>query len=370
MNIKQRLLLTGFLIIIVGLGTWQWSSSTPNEEPNLNIEQAEPVEVEEEENLPLPAPTNANKITGLSFVGSPRQVHEESFQPVITSNAQWISLMPYSFSRAGSNELRFDSPRQWWGERTEGVKQYIEIGRKKGLKIMLKPHLWIIRGGFTGTFGFEKAEDWANWEQDYEKYILHYARLADSLQIDMYCIGTELERFVKERPQFWKSLIIKVKNIYKGPLTYAENWDAYKRFPFWAELDYIGIDAYFPLSSERTPSVKSLLKGWEPTFKDLAAFHQKTQKPILFTEYGYQSVDYTAKEPWQVNRTGSVNEKAQSQALEALYRKFFGEEWFAGGFLWKWFDNHDAISDRRQRGFTPQGKDAEEVVKKWYKIYQ
>jgi hypothetical protein len=44
---------------------------------------------------------------------------------------------------------------------------------------MLKPHLWV-NHGFTPATNFETDAEWTKWEADYEKYILDFARLAQS----------------------------------------------------------------------------------------------------------------------------------------------------------------------------------------------
>jgi hypothetical protein len=62
--------------------------------------------------------------------------------------------------------------------------------------------------------------------------------------MELFCFGTELGIQSQKRLQYWAQLIVKKKNI-KGKLTYAANWDDFDK-PFWNELDYIGIDAYFP----------------------------------------------------------------------------------------------------------------------------
>jgi hypothetical protein len=62
---------------------------------------------------------------------------------------------------------------------------------------------------WTGHLTFDTAEQWAAWEADYERYILRMARLADSTEVDLFCIGTEFRKSVEQRPQFWQNLIKK-----------------------------------------------------------------------------------------------------------------------------------------------------------------
>ena len=81
------------------------------------------------------------------------------------------------------------------------------------------------------------------------------AKIADSLGVEMLCIGTEWKSAVRERPQFWSNVIDSVRKVYQGKLTYAANWDDYDDVPFWSKLDYIGVNAYWPLAKTKTPTI-------------------------------------------------------------------------------------------------------------------
>jgi len=96
----------------------------------------------------------------------------------------------------------------------------------------------------------------------------------------------------------------------------------------------------------------------------------KHNKPILFTEFGYRSVDYTGKEPWKSDRNmTSVNLEAQTNATKALFKEFWKEDWFAGGFIWKWHHNHSKVGGENNHRFTPQNKPVEDVIKDTYLKY-
>ena len=71
--------------------------------------------------------------------------------------------------------------------------------------------------------------------------------------------------------------------------------------------------------------------------KSLREFSSKYNRPILFTEYGYQSANEGAGAHWLVNTSKeNVNLELQSVALESLFQTYWKESWFAGGFIWKW----------------------------------
>lgn len=309
----------------------------------------------------------SGKITGVSFVSSRHTPGNNLFEPIRQLQAGWVALTPYAFTPRNKAAVIYDTQHQWRGETTQGIIEYTALARKQGLKIMLKPHLWLLGGKFTGKFSFANPKKQHKWAQAYKSYIMHHARLADSLHIELFCIGTELETFVKKQPSFWVGFINDIRSVYKGKLTYAANWDEYGRFPYWDKLDYIGIDAYFPLSEAQTPNATQLKTGWQPWLTQIKQIQKKYNKPILFTEFGYRSIDQTAAKPWvSTNQQQAVNLLGQANALNALLQEFMPQPWFAGGFVWKWFDPRNKIDPTTHTGYSPQHKPAEKVLRKWY----
>lgn len=308
------------------------------------------------------------KIKGVSFVASRDAIDSTHTKPVSQLNANYAAVMPFGFIRDLSNpEIIHNTNRQWYGETRAGTEQYIESLRKHDIKIMMKPQIWVGRGLFTGFIKMDNENDWTILENSYSDFIMEYANLAEETNCEILCIGTELENFINERPDYWMQLINKIKKVYSGKLTYAANWDEFKRTPFWEQLDYIGIDAYFPVSSSQTPSVEECLKGWndhKSTIKDIS---QKYKRPIIFTEFGYRSVDFAGREPWKSDREMNVvNLEAQENTTKALFDTFWHEPWFAGGFVWKWFHRHEEVGGNENHQFTPQNKPAEDVIRLFY----
>jgi len=307
-------------------------------------------------------------INGVSFVAANEAVDQSHIEPVVKVNANYASVMPFGFIRnLDTPEIIYNTDRQWFGETEEGAKQYIEQLQKNNIRIMLKPQLWVWHGEFTGGIEMKTEADWNILEDSYAKFILDYAKVAQETNIEILCIGTELESFIKNRPEYWKQLIVDIKKIYRGKLTYAANWDEFKRAPFWAELDYIGIDAYFPVSGKQTPTVEDCKKGWQNHKTLIKSYSEQYNKPILFTEFGYRSMDFTGKEPWQSDyKIKSLNLQGQTNATQALFEEFWNEEWFAGGFIWKWFHKHEKVGGNNDNQFTPQNKPVEKLLKAQY----
>ena len=309
------------------------------------------------------------KINGISFVASREKASKEHVDPVLHVQANYAAVMPFGFIRdLTAPEIVFDTDRQWFGETKEGARQYIELLKSNKVEVMLKPQIWIWRGEFTGYLKMTTEADWKTLEDSYRQFILTYAKLAEELDVALFCIGTELEQFIVNRPTFWSELISEIKKTYQGKLTYAANWDEYKRVPFWNELDYIGVDAYFPVAESKTPTMEEAQLGWQPWKAELQGVSEKENRRILFTEYGYRSVDYAGKKPWKSDRNMTeVNLPAQSNLMQALFQEVYAQEWFAGGFIWKWYINHGKAGGEDNSRFTPQNKPVEKIVREHFR---
>ncbi len=311
-------------------------------------------------------------IDGISLVAPPRGFAINPMAAVQRVGADWIAVIPYAYTRRGEAKVHFNNPRQWWGERVEGIIETIRLANKAKINVMLKPQVYF-PGSWPGGLDFDKNSDWEAWEADYRSYVLTFVAIADSMNVPLFCIGTEFKISTQKRTAFWRKLITDIRQQYKGQLTYAANWDCFEKTPFWQDLDYIGIDTYFPLLEDKTPSVKALTQAWQKPMQAIESFHRKTGKPILFTEFGYLSVDGCADKTWELEKKINhlpINQQAQANALEALFVVFSKKKWWHGGFLWKWFPNMEGHEGYPASDYTPQGKIGEQVLRKWYSADQ
>lgn len=298
------------------------------------------------------------KITGVNLEMPNKVIDSTDLDSINRMNAEWVSLVPYGFSARGEAKVQYGSGHQWWGETEEGTIAIAKAAHSVGQKVMIKPHVWVVGDGWPGKFDLETEADWKTWEDSYRDYILKFAKIADSVDAELYCIGTEYRNAAKKREAFWRKLIVEVREIYDGPVTYAANWDNHENVKFWDDLDYIGIDGYFPVSKEQEPSYEIIKEGWQEVSDDLKTFCKKYEKQVLFTEYGFRSCDY-AVSGMQDDKTGVANMNNQFNAYRAFFETIWREDFFAGGFLWKWtFSPNDSNTGLNNARYTPQGKPA------------
>ena len=235
----------------------------------------------------------------------------------------------------------------------------------RGMRVMLKLHLV-----YGDHYGDIEPTDPAAWFASYATMCDHYAQIAQANGVELFCVGSELNGLDTSNYSLWSTLISGVRAIYSGPLTYAALFwnDLYSQVPFWGLLDYVGIDAYFPLSSAQTPSVADLVTGWS-SYNDGTTVHNWTQeietlqatvnKPVIFTEIGYRSADYAAKQPSN-DSVEPYNGLGQANCYTAALQVFANKPWFAGIFWWGW--SPENAGGAGNTGFTPQNKPAQSVL--------
>jgi len=308
------------------------------------------------------------KINGVNFVSPKQKVFVNCVMPTKRINANWVALCPFAFMAPNNPKVEYNVSKNWWGDKPEGICKLTAYAKTNNQKVLLKPHFWVEQQGWPGDYNLDE-KNWKLWENNYRAYMLKLARLADSLNIEMLSVGAEFKTATQKRAQFWSSLIDTVRKVYRGKLTYAANWDEYDKITFWNKLDYIGIDAYFPLTEDTTPSKEEMEQKWKSITTALDIFSKKNKKKIIFTEYGYRSINNCAWKQWQVEGSPAnkdINLLAQQNAYEALFNVVWNEDWFAGGFLWKWYSNDNGSGGTSDSDYTPQNKPSENIIKKWY----
>jgi len=248
------------------------------------------------------------------------------------------------------------------------VKHTIKTAHKLGLKTMLKPHIDLVNdenGSYwRADIGFYNNEDWATWFKEYKEFIVHYAKIAERNKVEIFCVGTELS-FASQRTDEWIDVISAVKKVYSGKLVYAANWDNYKNIAFWKDLDYIGIDAYFPLSYDKNPTVEDMKQGWKKWILEIESRSITEKKPVIFTEIGYASTPTAPCEPWKGGTHGNADVEMQAKCYTAFFETVWDRPWLAGVYWWKWSPTVYGGGNNNRR-FTPLNKPAAIILAKHY----
>ena len=249
-------------------------------------------------------------------------------------------------------------------------RAFIARARARGFKVLLKPHVWS-RGFYDGSKrwrGSIKMADeasWAKWFAAYERFIVREARLAKAAGVEMFSVGLEYVEASK-RGADWRRVVRAVREVYDGTLTYASDGNhEMGHIDWWDAVDVVGVNAYFKLSEQDSPSAVSLRLGWAPYLARMEAVARKAGRPVVLTEAGYPSVVGAARAPWQwPSGKETVDALLQARAYDALLDACTSRTWCRGVYWWKWYEKPERISNAHD--YDPSGKPATGIIKRWY----
>jgi hypothetical protein len=240
-----------------------------------------------------------------------------------------------------------------------------------GLNVMLKPHVDVKDGSWRGTIA---PADTDAWFSSYDAFLARCADLAEAHGVEMLDVGTELATMSDARfAPVWAALIARVRSRYRGPLTYSASanapGDEFTSVAFWGLLDVAGLDVYVPLTGRDDPTRDELVSAWTDNVNghDMVAAYRNWQgslgMPVVFTEIGYRSVSGTNRAPYDLTFQGPEDPQEQADCFEAAFTVWARESaWMKGVFVWNWPATTPPPGDT---DYTPRGKPAEAVLRKW-----
>jgi len=341
-------------------------------------------------------------------------------------------VLPADWNVAGINRasaevvLKFDPETPTYGGTPSDhtVVQIVDELKSRGLNVMLYPMVFVdtitpIPKPWRGRIEPANATDAASWftkTNGYNAFITHYANLVKN-KADAFVIGSELigmTGFTDIAGSYpavshLVSLAATVKGIMGGStqITYAADWSEYHSVggwfnldPLWASanIDFVGIDSYFPLTPDlpQIQITEELIaeywekgEGWDYYFADSVARTGQTSyggdptyawknleywwknthtnpdtnttawtakmKPVWFTEFGFPSVDGCTNQPnvfydptssesfFPRGSKGCIDFQAQREALNATLDYLEAREQESGNsglvarrFIWTW----------------------------------
>ena len=331
----------------------------------------------------MPAPLQPNNIfqrptfmKGMNYAGFQTNVFsspesDQAIADLAGIQANWVAVNVFWYQK-DKHDTQIHANAQKTAS-DASVMHLIRQIRSNGMKVMLKPMVDSLDETWRGQFEPRNLESWFS---SYESFILHYARMAQELGVELFCIGCEYPLHFDFATQHWQEIIKKVREDYAGPLTYAANFNksnSYRKVKFWDLLEFIGIDAYFPVARKKASSVKRMQRGWKKCRRRIEKWRRRKgiDKPVIFTELGVSSVTGGAIKLWAYDSKLKSEWKEQANYYESFFHTFQNREWFSGAFWW-WWDNPstgDFIHDQNSKykvSYSPKGKDAQAILEAYY----
>lgn len=294
------------------------------------------------------------------------QAEKIKIVPKVTSRvkAKW---RVGDYSRKTAPIMRKDTEREpiWNGTPTDqSVVELAKLFHDRGIEVTIYPYIFVDlpKQPWRGLIYARTTRGVDNFFKEYDKFILHYANLEYGgvelkSVIKGFLIGSELEallRFKDHSNQFnavdkMIELAAKTREVLGDDveISYAANWSEYHHTDdgwhhldkLWADknIDYIGIDAYFPLTShlkknkkysideiqagwskgefydyddderghitplQKEEAIKNLGYWWNSPHKnpdDTLTLWKPRMKPIVFSEVGFTSLRSTTNKPY------------------------------------------------------------------------
>jgi len=300
------------------------------------------------------------------FNGYGSRKSDEAVAKLRDMGANAVSITPFSFMRNPRKPSYLPFSHRAGQETDESVLHAARSARSRGMSVMLKPHIWLGSGSWPGEIEMQTDADWDKFFNYYYRWMRHYTMLAEMYDFDILCIGVELSRATTLQSERWRTLIKRIRRLYSGQLTYAANWgQEFESIDLWSDLDYIGVNCYYPLSESDSPTATELAAGAAQIMARVEAVARKHSRQVIFTEIGFTSTPGPWKHPHESNRRANAHMEDQARCYEAIFSSLHGQSWCVGIYWWKW----PSVLEYGGPGnpdFTPNAKPAEAVVRNWF----
>ncbi|MHB1854001.1 MAG: glycoside hydrolase family 113 [Acidimicrobiales bacterium] len=310
------------------------------------------------------------KVAGMAIPNVSQQQSPNEIARLHSDGLNTVSLFVWWLMDKQNSDSLAPDYKDGTTETDANLELQMTASEQAGMHVILVPIFYCggCQGGWRGTIAPANP---AAWFVSYQGFINHYADIAQSYGATTLFIGSEMTS-MENYTSNWDSVISNARTYFSGQIGYEENWDVIGHAKFVSNVDLIGVSAYFPLDSAKSPALSDLLgdwtsshgtgysgRNWVRALRQLAA---TSGKPILFGEVGYMSGDYAANQPF-LNYFSTTNWQLQSDLYQALLETFSNEPWWDGVVWWEWFVSSDTTSDNSR---TPRGKTAETMLSRWY----
>jgi hypothetical protein len=250
--------------------------------------------------------------------------------------------------------------------------QLIQYAHQRKLRVVVMPIVLLeapIGNEWRGTI---HPDVWQDWWDSYREMLHHYATVAETNHVELFVVGSELVS-TETQLEEWTRTIHQVRKEYHGQITYSANWDHYTTVSFWDQLDLMGMNSYYDLGKDvsgnhvekNKATVPQINQRWAKIQKSILDYAHKIDKPVVMLEVGWCSIANAVTEPWDYTVvTEPLDLEAQRRLYEAYFETWYGKPGFGGFMIWAWTPN---ASGPEERGYTPEGKPAEQVLRDWLK---
>jgi hypothetical protein len=277
-----------------------------------------------------------------------------SMRRAAASGADSVAIVPFLWqSGSASPDVSLGSDMS-----AEQLKAGIEQARELGLRVLVKPHLWV-QGGQPGQILLPNAEAWRRWFTSYTAALLQVARVAQEARAEALCIGSGLSRSLARAE--WRGVIGPARSAFQGKLIQVvDSTEMADQVQHWDQLDAIGLKLYPALGRDDGP------EEWSPVLRREAdridRLAARWRRRVWVAEVGLRSAAGAAARPWEVveDRRTQPDPRVQAEVL-ARWLHVLDRPSVEAVLIWRWFTD-PLRGGPQDSDFTVQNKLAEGVM--------
>lgn len=245
----------------------------------------------------------------------------------------------------------------------EELREMIRYAKKKGVRVGLKPTVNCKNGVWRAYISFFEEDvicepKWSNWFRAYTQFQLHYAKIAQEENCEMFLAGCEMV-MAEHREEEWRALIREIRSVYKGLVSY--NTDKYQEgnVKWWDAVDVISSSGYYPMND------------WERQLDRIEKVVEEFQKPFFFAEAGCMSREGSKYVPNNWELEGRLRLEEQVEWYEAMFLACSKRSWVKGFCMWDWAPTmHSEKEAKKNSGYEICKKPVQEVIRTFYERSQ
>jgi|GEM_PF-5009316 len=277
---------------------------------------------------------------------------------LVARGVEWLEFAPLGWMKDGaSNNVErlgeYYAGCPGFTISDEQLSALVGMCHERGLKVFLRPTIENYR--WLHWRGDLKPTDWSSWFASYTEWILHYARLASTLGVEMFDVFNELNNAMSQTASC-REVVRAVDEVLPANtiLTLSDAglpWGISK-VDFWDEpaIDHIGVDFYYQITGSGEYWDTGVPRSDNPPFwqyiasirRGLANIHEvsiEIGKMVVIHESGWGNSfasNYGIGGGWiqDVGYESSIVDNTQPvKYLEALFQVVAENPWIDGAFV-------------------------------------
>ncbi|CBW26415.1 putative membrane protein [Halobacteriovorax marinus SJ] len=217
------------------------------------------------------------------------------------------------------------------------IKMAIEMAKQRGFRVSLRHYIDVENKKWRCYWD---PEDKELAFENIQNQLSVFAELLEEYKVENFIIGAEYCQLSNSSYElYWREIISKVREKFKGRVSYGANWEAVNNVneffetPIWKYVDELGLDMYFPIPN--TIKKKEIYTYQERMLKKYIQHAKKFKKPLIINEIGYPGSKKGTLEPYEWRNMTPGPELRQAMAYRYTLLALKSDKTVRGIYLWR-----------------------------------